>query len=279
MAPTNRGVGTLTELAETEAEIVREQFASDFRVLFIRAGKPSITKIARKASVSRSTVYALLKGKYVPRWGSALSVVEALGGDVPEWSLRWAALSKGPRAARRRVSEPVVPDQDGATPPVTVVYPVMPPGPDYFPASAAYGARERVGPVAVARTLGVVLMTLIVLAGGSVLYYRHRTHQDVAGHGAASSYSETTGGSARAWSDYRTAGGTSGPALTPQQTIEVACRVQGYAVPDKNPWWYRISSAPWSGNYYATADAFYNNGATSGTLKNGVLVDTRVPLC
>jgi hypothetical protein len=70
--------------------------------------------------------------------------------------------------------------------------------------------------------------------------------------------------------------GLQGPASTWTETM---CRVQGYVVPDGDPWWYRLASAPWNGNYYATSDAFYNNGATSGSDINGVVVDQQVPVC
>jgi len=33
---------------------------------------------------------------------------------------------------------------------------------------------------------------------------------------------------------------------------------------DGNIWWYRITLLPWSNNFYASADAFWNNGTTSG---------------
>ena len=42
---------------------------------------------------------------------------------------------------------------------------------------------------------------------------------------------------------------------------------------------YRIASAPWSGSYYVSADAFYNNGQTSGSLVGTPFVDSNVPNC
>ena len=36
---------------------------------------------------------------------------------------------------------------------------------------------------------------------------------------------------------------------------------------------------PWSNQYYAPADDFYNNGQTSGTIKGTPFVDTAVPIC
>ena len=66
------------------------------------------------------------------------------------------------------------------------------------------------------------------------------------------------------------------PAYT---TVQVACKVSGFRVADGNTWWYRIASAPWSNNYYVSADAFYNNGQTSGSLVGTPFVDSNVPNC
>jgi hypothetical protein len=92
-------------------------------------------------------------------------------------------------------------------------------------------------------------------------------------------YSETTGGAAHTWTDYTNAGGTQGPTIPAYQTVEISCKVTGFKVADGNTWWYRIASAPWSNAYYVSADAFYNNGATSGPLKGTPFVDPAVPNC
>jgi hypothetical protein len=55
--------------------------------------------------------------------------------------------------------------------------------------------------------------------------------------------------------------------------------VPGLRVQDGNTWWYRIATSPWNGAYYASADAFYNNGQTSGTLVGTPYVDPAVPDC
>jgi hypothetical protein len=44
-------------------------------------------------------------------------------------------------------------------------------------------------------------------------------------------------------------------------------------------WWYRLASKPWSGRFYATSDAFYNDGTTNGSVDTGVVVDEQVPIC
>lgn len=59
-----------------------------------------------------------------------------------------------------------------------------------------------------------------------------------------------------------------GPVIAGSTNVQISCKVQGFAVTDGNQWWYRIASSPWNDQYYASADAFYNNGQTSGSLKN-----------
>lgn len=90
---------------------------------------------------------------------------------------------------------------------------------------------------------------------------------------------ETTGGAANTWTDYATAGGAAGPQVAAYATIAVSCRVEGFRVADGNTWWYRIKQAPWSDQYYVSADAFYNNGQTSGSLHGTPFVDPPVPPC
>jgi surface antigen len=92
-------------------------------------------------------------------------------------------------------------------------------------------------------------------------------------------YAETTGGVAHTWTNYTNAGGTEGPSIPSNDTVQIACKVPGFRVEDGNTWWYRIASAPWSGAYYVSADAFYNNGQTSGSLKGTPFVDPVVANC
>ncbi len=96
---------------------------------------------------------------------------------------------------------------------------------------------------------------------------------------APQTYSETVGGNANTWTDYSDAGGTQGPTIPAYQTVQVTCAVQGFRVADGNTWWYRIASSPWDNNFYASADAFYNNGQTSGSLLGTPFVDPNVPVC
>jgi hypothetical protein len=93
------------------------------------------------------------------------------------------------------------------------------------------------------------------------------------------SYAETVGGVTHTWTDYTNAGGSQGPSIQTGQTVGVTCKVQGFRVADGDTWWYQVASTPWSGAYYASADAFYNNGQTSGSLHGTPFVDAGVPDC
>jgi hypothetical protein len=92
-------------------------------------------------------------------------------------------------------------------------------------------------------------------------------------------WSETTGGETHTWTNYTNAGGYEGQTIPSNTTVQIACKLQGFRVEDGNTWWYRIASDPWNGNYYASADAFYNNGQTSGSLHGTPYVDTNVRDC
>jgi hypothetical protein len=61
--------------------------------------------------------------------------------------------------------------------------------------------------------------------------------------------------------------------------VQITCRIIGFTVSDGNDWWYEIASSPWSNNYWASADAFYNNGETSGSLHGTPFYDPNVPVC
>jgi hypothetical protein len=93
------------------------------------------------------------------------------------------------------------------------------------------------------------------------------------------SSAETTGGAASTWTDYRTAGGVQGPTIGTNATVYVSCKVTGFRVADGNTWWYRIAWGPWNDAYYVSADAFYNNGRTSGSLSGTPFVDLAVGDC
>jgi hypothetical protein len=92
-------------------------------------------------------------------------------------------------------------------------------------------------------------------------------------------YSETTGSVAHTWTNYANAGGTEGPEIGSNQSVSISCKIAGFRVADGNTWWYRIASSPWNNSYYVSADAFYNNGATSGSLVGTPFDDPSVPNC
>ena len=92
--------------------------------------------------------------------------------------------------------------------------------------------------------------------------------------------SETVSSSgADTWSNYLAASGTAGIKIAPYSTVSISCRVQGFKVSDGDTWWYRISNPPWNNEFYVSADAFYNNGLTSGSLVGSPFFDPLIPLC
>lgn len=96
---------------------------------------------------------------------------------------------------------------------------------------------------------------------------------------SAPTHAETTGGVTHTWTNYTNAGGTEGPSIPSNATVQIACALPGFRVADGNTWWYRIASSPWNDAFYASADAFYNNGQTSGSLIGTPFVDPAVSLC
>jgi hypothetical protein len=92
-------------------------------------------------------------------------------------------------------------------------------------------------------------------------------------------YDETVGSTANTWTNYTNAGGTEGPSIAAYQTVVISCRLTGFKVADGNTWWYQVASSPWNDAYYVSADAFYNDGATSGSLRGTPFVDQAVPVC
>src|SRR6266536_2252970 len=95
----------------------------------------------------------------------------------------------------------------------------------------------------------------------------------------AKTYAEAVGGPSHSWTNYSNAGGVEGPTIPAYTTVQVSCVVTGFKVADGNTAWYRIASSPWNNQYYVSADAFYNNGATSGSLRGTPFVDPAVRPC
>jgi NlpC/P60 family len=89
---------------------------------------------------------------------------------------------------------------------------------------------------------------------------------------------ETAGAKATTFTDYLGTG-SAGEPIEAGTTVDVVCRVQGKTLTDGNAWWYRITSSPWNGTYYASTSAFYNNGQTSGSLEGSPFVDPAIQLC
>jgi surface antigen len=96
---------------------------------------------------------------------------------------------------------------------------------------------------------------------------------------APPTWNETVGGVAHTWTNPANAGGTQGPSIPSNATVAISCRLTGFRVADGNTWWYRIASVPWSNAFYVSADAFYNNGQTSGSLVGTPWVDAAVATC
>ena len=97
----------------------------------------------------------------------------------------------------------------------------------------------------------------------------------------APTFAETTGPpvATRTFTNYLNAGGIIGPSISIGETVQVSCRAQGQAVSDGDTWWYNIASGPWNSTYWAPADNFYNDGATSGSLAGTPFYDPNVPVC
>lgn len=92
-------------------------------------------------------------------------------------------------------------------------------------------------------------------------------------------YGETAGGAANTWTNWTNAGGYQGPTIPAYATVQIACKLPGFRVADGDTWWYRIAESPWNSQYYVSADAFYNNGQTSGSLHGTPFVDANMRDC
>jgi hypothetical protein len=126
-------------------------------------------------------------------------------------------------------------------------------------------------------TLG--LAVLVTAAVAVVLALPPEERSQAAIRAAGRPRVEVAGGVAHTWSDPFTAGGRPGHEILDLERVRIACRLRGFTVQDGNPWWYLINSPPWSRRFFVTADAFYNNGHTNGTLRGSAFVDPRVARC
>ncbi len=71
-----------------------------------------------------------------------------------------------------------------------------------------------------------------------------------------------------------------GQKIAANQWVEVSCKVHAPQIASANPdgYWYRIASAPWSNNYYAVANTFWN-GDVPGQRPYTHNTDMAVPNC
>ena len=63
------------------------------------------------------------------------------------------------------------------------------------------------------------------------------------------------------------------------QTVQIACRVQGFRVADGNTWWYRVASPPWNNTYYVVGRRVLQQRPDLGSLHGTPFVDGAVAGC
>lgn len=170
------------------------------------------------------------------------------------------------RRARAPAATPVASRPNGVEAPSSAGTVSSASAPSVRPKSSGRARRRRVA-AAVAVALAAGAGALFLADPGA------NSHPSIRG------YPEIVGGEAHNWTDYRTAGGKEGPLIPAYRTVQIACKLRGYRVQDGNRWWYQIASSPWRGHFYVSADAFYNNGQSHGTLRDTPFVDPRIPNC
>jgi hypothetical protein len=175
-------------------------------------------------------------------------------------------------SSARELEETPEPDRAPAEPPTGADAPLRDTPPDRPP-----GRRLPGRAIAFCSTAAVaaVIAVAIAITDGN----RSNSQSEPGSNPTVPGRFEITGGPARTWSNYQNAGGTPGRSLTNHQRLYVTCRLRGFQAGGTNVWWYRLGEPPWSNRFYATADAFYNNGHGTGPLKGTPKVDARVPLC
>lgn len=117
------------------------------------------------------------------------------------------------------------------------------------------------------RTLRVAIVA--AAAGGAILAAPAVASADTG-------ITEYTGGTTSTWSDPDSAGGSPGAVYGPSSPVTVDCvKPDAFPVSDGNQAWYHIEGT----DSWASADAFFNNGAQSGSLSGTPFVDPAVPVC
>jgi transcriptional regulator with XRE-family HTH domain len=252
---TGENIGNISQQRAAELKRVREAEGLSQEQMAARLGL-GYAPDGRKVSTPRATVSSWETGRRSPSAEQIKAYIE-LGGDpallpLPEPAPRGptaAAANLGPMPQPKPTSQPE-------------------------PAGAGPAPGRRFRPWRSWPWL-VVLPAAVVAAGGGAFLV---VALDQGPGGPTSTWTETTGTPAHTWADATQLTGAGTP-LGPRQSVQVTCRVRGYVVEDGDPWWYRLASAPWNGHYYATSDAFYNNGAVTGSVDTGVVVDEQVPVC
>lgn len=248
------------------------------------------------AELSRRDVLGLLDGDQART--RAVSVIllreswpfgSGTGGEDDDWHRE---LHSGVRAVRsaRSAAEIIAARQ-------AITYP--PPQPPEPPAPAPKPLRSRLAPVA--RGWGLIshhplwsALLAAVLAGIVLNLLLGQTGQPAAGPRGSGTVGSPAGGGAASGRTHREqagAGGArtfnssytqsvSGPAVAPNQYVQVRCRVFEPQPPSVLPdgYWYLIASPPWSGRYYAPANSFWN-GDIPGHKPYTHNTDFSVPKC
>jgi hypothetical protein len=65
------------------------EFAGQLYELYVKAGYPSLAALARRARLSETHTYNILRGQANPSWKPVETLIVALRGDPAEWESRW----------------------------------------------------------------------------------------------------------------------------------------------------------------------------------------------
>lgn len=82
----------------------KERFAADLRALRLAAGKPILTALAQQTGISKTSISDAFAGRKLPTENTLEYLIPVLGGDLPAWLRRRAALD--PRQADKPAVKP-----------------------------------------------------------------------------------------------------------------------------------------------------------------------------